>query len=562
MSSRHVLLVAVCLTLVPVAADLAAGGRAVPIRYFAADAFYYHTVARHIAEGGALSFDGIHPTNGFHPLWQAALAALYFASMRLPWGELGYLVSVLVVSAVLVAASVWLIGAGLIRKDRPLPASFVLVPVGIYPLLLLPYWFTAVDFFGLVRWSQGTPPLPGTLWSYMNGMESGAALLAFAGLGYVFVKGDRTSPQTAGLVGLLAAGLTLARLDHVFVAAAFPLFYGARALALRDRRAWTAFGWCGVLAAVPVVAYLVANVLYAGTPLPVSGAAKTTFPVPTIENIGNIASVLRAPFDSVSSVSRAYRSAQLVLPGLVAVWVLAGAVRHRRASPAPGNGRGPDGYTLFLRLAAAGVLSLTAYDFLFVRTFAMGHWYTPVAALFASLAVFVPPARTPERPKPLIIAAMAALVLVVFTTAHRRADYHWLYNDFYFVESAGVREFYGADVPLVVEYDDGIIAFATRFPTLAGLGLMLDVEAARALEAGTLPKLALDRGFDRAASLAYAVPSHAEQRPGGPLGPDMGPERVELMRRRAPEADYEAEYISPSGNVVFVRARRPAPAPR
>lgn len=33
------------------------------------DAFYYFTVARNIAEGNGVTFDGLNPTNGFHPLW-------------------------------------------------------------------------------------------------------------------------------------------------------------------------------------------------------------------------------------------------------------------------------------------------------------------------------------------------------------------------------------------------------------------------------------------------------------------------------------------------------------
>ncbi len=34
------------------------------------DAYYYYVIARNILDGGMASFDGINPTNGFHPLWQ------------------------------------------------------------------------------------------------------------------------------------------------------------------------------------------------------------------------------------------------------------------------------------------------------------------------------------------------------------------------------------------------------------------------------------------------------------------------------------------------------------
>ncbi len=554
--SRRVLFVTLGFTLAPVAADLLAGGRTVPIRYFAADAFYYHTVARNIAEHGAVSFDGTFPTNGFHPLWQAVLAGIYRASMQLPWGEIGYLVGVLVACSLLVTASVWLLADALTRSGRTLPAAFVLLPVGVYPLLLLPYWLTAVDGFGLARWSQGSPPLPGTLWTYMNGMESGLVLLVFAGLARVFMARRQAPLRSAALVGALAAALTLARLDHVFIAVVFPGFYLARAVDRRSPQAWREFLACAAAATVPIVAYLAGNLAYAGALLPVSGTAKSTFPIPTIENVGNVLSVLRSPFGSVSSVSRSYRAAQLIIPALAAIWILARS-RHRWSWRATSvNDRGADSYAELMWLVAAGILILHAYDFLFVRTFAMGHWYVPVSALFVSLAILVPPARSaPHRvAAPARVGLVGVVVLLVFVVGHRRPDYHWLYNDFYFVEAAAVREFYGENPPRVVEHDDGIIGFATRFPTMSGTGLMLDAEAAAAFEAGRLYAVALARGFDRAASLAYALPDGAEDRPPGDLGLETAAARVALFDRAHPEYGYRAEYVSASGNVFFVRA--------
>ena len=33
------------------------------------DSFYYGGIARELATTGSSSFDGLHPTNGYHPLW-------------------------------------------------------------------------------------------------------------------------------------------------------------------------------------------------------------------------------------------------------------------------------------------------------------------------------------------------------------------------------------------------------------------------------------------------------------------------------------------------------------
>lgn len=41
------------------------------------DAYYYFTIAHHLAEGLGATFDGLSSTNGFHPLWQLLLVPLF-----------------------------------------------------------------------------------------------------------------------------------------------------------------------------------------------------------------------------------------------------------------------------------------------------------------------------------------------------------------------------------------------------------------------------------------------------------------------------------------------------
>lgn len=40
------------------------------------DAFYYFKIAQNIAAGRGSTFDGLHPTNGYHPLWMGLLIPL------------------------------------------------------------------------------------------------------------------------------------------------------------------------------------------------------------------------------------------------------------------------------------------------------------------------------------------------------------------------------------------------------------------------------------------------------------------------------------------------------
>lgn len=49
------------------------------------DAFYYFEIAKYFLATGTPAFDGIHPTNGFHPLWQAiCLPVFYFWQGEMP----------------------------------------------------------------------------------------------------------------------------------------------------------------------------------------------------------------------------------------------------------------------------------------------------------------------------------------------------------------------------------------------------------------------------------------------------------------------------------------------
>src|SRR3954447_22136254 len=41
------------------------------------DAFYYFGIARNVAHGHGSTFDGINPTNGYHPLWMLMAVPFY-----------------------------------------------------------------------------------------------------------------------------------------------------------------------------------------------------------------------------------------------------------------------------------------------------------------------------------------------------------------------------------------------------------------------------------------------------------------------------------------------------
>ncbi|MCA9573619.1 MAG: hypothetical protein KC656_37550, partial [Myxococcales bacterium] len=111
------------------------------------DSFYYLEIARHIVAGQGSTFDGIHPTNGYHPLWMAVCTAVMAlgadtdtAPRLLLTGQL------LAWAGVLVA---------LLRRARGLLPGLAVVLLGTHPFLRK---------------------------AVANGMESTAVVVAWAGV--------------------------------------------------------------------------------------------------------------------------------------------------------------------------------------------------------------------------------------------------------------------------------------------------------------------------------------------------------------------------------------------
>jgi hypothetical protein len=72
-----------------------------PLTYQPDDAFFYLRVARHLAAGDGSTFNGVIPTNGYHPLWQWLLAALSLLTAN---DRVFMVVAILFAGALLLAA--------------------------------------------------------------------------------------------------------------------------------------------------------------------------------------------------------------------------------------------------------------------------------------------------------------------------------------------------------------------------------------------------------------------------------------------------------------------------
>ncbi len=197
--------------------------------YFAHDAFYYLTVAKN-SSLFFYSFDGERATNGFHPLWQYILTAIF--------AGIGSHDSVTQLYAV------YIIGAGFVTLGYIFVGwSLYMVTRSVYwPIMLIPGPFYVLFNVKLANEIAQGLTYTYSPWAFMNGMESPCSVAA-GGL-FVFLltrmccKKTESLPQTpataltggysdwsALALGVSLALLVMARLDDVFLLLTTALYF-------------------------------------------------------------------------------------------------------------------------------------------------------------------------------------------------------------------------------------------------------------------------------------------------------------------------------------------------
>jgi hypothetical protein len=544
--ARVVLGVALALLCAPVLVDLVVLGRSGPFTYVAADTFYYLTVARNIARHGFASFDGQHLTNGFHPLWQFILGALHFVAERL--GVARYMVLAAVLgSLILLASGLVLLGRAFTEEGRLTPV-FALLPVGVYGLLVAPFWFLRLKALAS-EGMEGPYPVYGTLWSYANGMESGAVLFCLGSCAY-FQQAWARQPSRARVFafGLSAGALVLARLDHVIVI--LPVVLAFCATARQRTGAWRPALTALLCFGLPLALDIAVNIAFFGGAVPVSGSLKLTFPLVTDLHIQSWGDLWKSPYYDLRTLQR---ETLLLVPLLAAFGYLAltlrvvpfGSVLLLRYREAARN------IDRFLVPLAVGVISFGSHEILFMQD-GPGSWHLPVSTLFVSLAVVALISRARPRLGPRaalgVLALVTGLTLVFFKT-FRQPQYHASYANFYLHDAPLLRKTFGAKLPRFVEFDDGIVNYSLDVPAMSN-ALALDPEGLDAHRGGHLYALAYERGFNCLSSLVYHSASafvtdrspEAARRYATGLGP-LG----DLT-----EFDFNVEYLTPSASMAIV----------
>jgi hypothetical protein len=549
----------VALTAFPPVSALVEDGLLGAFRYLSADSFYYLAVADHSTGAPFFTFDGVHPTNGFHPLWQLYLETSFRALELRPERQIQFCA---ISSVLFTALGTGLFALALLRlTQRPWLALLGSVP----------------GFFFLMV--PRIHPSLGSQWSFANGMESPLSILFFGALVYaLFARGllrDHWSRARGIALSVLLTLSTLARLDDIFIFAPFLLFIAATATSRRDASMRVASA--SLIPTLVIGGYLAYNLSHAGSLLPSSGTAKLGGVWSLAQNA--YATLLTiAPFVDRSFLglaiwsSKAWHVVQMLAPALVSVgWILWHGIPGRQPT------RHADCPLCLIGLLGGYVLLKSGYNFVFVSIWNQGHWYYPLTIMSfnAMIAVWcaqliarraspeegAPPhailRRWPALSRlPAATAVVGVLLLVTayaFVDTKRTSGYHRKSHDFW-MERAQIQRGVNLACPGcgVLAFDDGIISYSLEtIPTLNAFGLAADAEALEALGEGRLLRLAWERGHRLIATVNYAESDYVDSDAGRLL--ESLRAHGHLHDEALDQWTFEVVFESPRSAVSFVR---------
>lgn len=240
-----------------------------PAEFMQDDSYFYLQVAHNIVEGKGSTFNGITPTNGYHPLW---LWMVTVVSAIADGNKTVSLYLVFVLQCLLVVATILVL--------RRLTAS-----------MRFPHWLVALSV--LTAYLTATT-ISGSE-AYIN------AFCLLSGLLCLLSALDRRQNRSWFLAGIVLGTALLARLDNIFVVGALSVIALLDTARDDPRLATTGAVALGLGGALVVLPYLAGNLATYGHLVPISGAIKSTFPAfnPDLDNLGPMGK-LSAPFGLVA----------------------------------------------------------------------------------------------------------------------------------------------------------------------------------------------------------------------------------------------------------------------
>ena len=489
-------------------------------KFFASDSFYYLAIAQQSSSIGNLSFDGIHPTNGFHPLWTVYLhSANSFAQL-----DQEQMIFFAAISSILLAATgTALFSWAVFRMTQRFAIALLASVPGLF-YLLMPH-------FGKEFAAQ---------WNFANSMESPLSVFLFGSLLIFLATGSRQANvlrrRDLSVLSVLLAAIVLTRLDDVFILVPFGVyaFYSGRSAKDRILRSLS----CLLVPALTLSAYLLFNQIYAGHFLPMSGMAKADPGQAFLRNAYATYTTLFPFLDFMRIIdngvwkAEGWRVIQMLVPAILAgVWLYRFRYSTKTGMETLPK---PSGQKVAVVCLASYVIIKSVYNFCMVSLWDQGNWYYAVSLMTSNLilALFVTEVLDRARSIPPLakqknwlyrhgnlISGTAALLLVLLVvnaaTDQKQNGKKNLQNYHFWLQRHEAQSLIDKHCPScgIVSFDDGIVAFSLKnVSTMNGIGLALDAEARTAYSQGQLLDIAWERGHRLLVTVNYRMAPNAYRR--------------------------------------------------
>ena len=470
-------------------------GPAAMIRNLTGDSYHYLAIARKANLSGIYTYDGVHVTNGFHPLWQYTIRGL-FHLFHLQTHE-AQAAAVIWLSLCAMTLGITFASAAIVRITRVWFLGLLVVP-GVY--------YLAVGIHVRNLW----------IWEALHGMESAYSVL-FGGIFFYvfshFIGASADKPfdivRACRALGFVLPFLILSRLDDVFILPAFCL--ALLCFGFSRERIIAAGLWIASPSVLAVVCYMAYNKLTAGSAMPLSGATKAGF-------VGQIfiylAAVIHFPpllelkahlthttADGSTVFSNSFRFVEVLYPLVIAAFGAAAVWQKRRTHA-------------WLCLPFAVLLYILikmSFNLLNVHPWHQADWYYA----FAILSLSVLGAVALERPARLLrehtIAFKGVLTIYLLLVLLSGSQ---LYASMVFDPATAQDQFWARkdqirsqlvahNVTGIINVDDGITAFLLDMPNMHGFAFATDVQAQKAHRQGTMLSLATERRINTIAGFSY-----------------------------------------------------------
>lgn len=349
------------------------------------DGFYYFKIAEHLARGDGSTFDGVHPTNGYHPLWAFLLVPIYSI---LPANEFARSVASIAQGVLFAASSAFFYLAARTILER----GFALVSTLLGTLLAYRLSLSATEF------SLQTLILSVIAFVYVRWFHDGAAV------------NERSYLE----LGILLSIAFLARIENLALAFALGIFMLGKPRKL-------------IYFALPIVlvffVYAIANAMLFNYPLPISGAVKLAWSDYylaqdlTFQNRGWVVSKIALALLPLRGLFTLRHLSEMLLPAYIIIGSYGAAIVFALAWMATRVGRG----ALYRRMRPLApfmlysIVSVLGYVILFQGFLAYTPWYFVIQPWLTALGFAIALQLISDRfpPKALARRAVVAVALLV-----------------------------------------------------------------------------------------------------------------------------------------------------